>query len=142
MVNLKEYSAIGPEIEAWKEGIKIARELARPIGMKSAVEAFGGIQVVAFEDFLQLSPIPNAIDDGKYAFESALWNATFPHQIILEESFRAKDDQEIVTLLNEISKGHCSEQSLKLIRSMKRPLNPSDFQLSYVPQVFSLNELE
>ena len=99
-----------------------------------------GIQVLAFRDFVQLAPVPNAIDDGKYAFESALWNATFPHQIILEERLKAKDDQELVTLLKEISKGQCSEQSLKLIKSMKRPLNPSDFQLSYVPQVFALNE--
>lgn len=31
--NLKEYPAIGTEIEAWKEGIKIARRLARSVGM-------------------------------------------------------------------------------------------------------------
>ena len=45
---------------------------------------------MAFGDFLQLPPVPNTVDDGKYAFESTVWDLTFPHQVILEESFRAK----------------------------------------------------
>ena len=102
--------------------------------------AFGGLQVVAFGDFLQLPPVPNAIDDGKYAFESELWATTFPHQIILEESFRAKDDQDIVKLLKEIAEGQCSDHSLELIRSLSRPLNPLDFNLTHVPQLHPLNE--
>ena len=36
--NLKEYPAIGEEIEAWKQGIKIAR-LARSVGMIPTVSA-------------------------------------------------------------------------------------------------------
>ena len=72
--------------------------------------AFGGIQVVAFGDFLQLPPVEGALDCGKYAFESSLWNLTFPHQIILKENFHAKHDPELLSLLTEISKGHCSEQ--------------------------------
>ena len=38
MVNLKEYPVIGAEIETWKEGIKIARELARSVGMRPAIQ--------------------------------------------------------------------------------------------------------
>ena len=34
MANLQEYPAIGEEIEAWKEGIKIAKRLAKSVGMK------------------------------------------------------------------------------------------------------------
>ena len=102
--------------------------------------AFEGLQVVAFGDFLQLPPVPGAIDDGKYAFESRLWDATFPHQVILDESFRAKDDQELVNLLKEISTGQCSDQSLNLIETLGRPLNPSDFNLPYVPQLYPLIE--
>ena len=39
MANLKEYPAIGEEIEAWKQGIKIARRLARSVGMIPTVSA-------------------------------------------------------------------------------------------------------
>ena len=92
---------------------------------------FGGLQVVAFGDFSQLPPVPSSMDDGKYDFESDLWNSTFPHQLILEDNFHAKDDQELVSLLREISQGHCSDHSLNLIKSVNRPLNPSDFNLSH-----------
>ena len=102
--------------------------------------AFGGLQVVAFGDFLQLPPMPSAIDDGEYSFQSELWAATFPHQIILEESFRARDDQDIVKLLKEIAQGQCSDQSLELIRSLRRQLNPLDFDVTHVPQLYPLNE--
>lgn len=103
--------------------------------------AFGGLQVVAFGGFLQLPPVPSAIDDGEYSFQSELWAATFPHQIILEERFRAKDEQDIVKLLKEIAQGQCSDlQSLELIRSLSRPLNPLDFDLTHVPQLYPLNE--
>ena len=33
MANLTEYPAIGEEIEAWKQGIKIGRRLARSVGI-------------------------------------------------------------------------------------------------------------
>ena len=101
---------------------------------------FGGLQIVAFGDFLQLPSVPSTVDDGKYAFQSHLWNLAFPHQVILEDSFRAKDDQELVNLLQDISRGQCSEYSLNLIKGLSRPLDPLDFELSYIPKVFPLNE--
>ena len=101
---------------------------------------FGGLQLVAFGDFLQLPPVPNTVDDGKYAFESTVWDLTFPHQVILEESFCAQNDEEFINLLREISRGQCSEQSAEIIQSLSRPLNPSDFGLSYIPKVYPLNE--
>ena len=58
---------------------------------------------MAFGDFLQLPPVPSLMDDGKYAFESDLWNSTFPHQLILEDGFHAKDHQELVSFIREIS---------------------------------------
>ena len=64
----------------------------------------------------------------------------FPHQILLEQSFRAKKDEEFVNILRDISKGHCSVQSAEVIQGLSRPLDPSDFGLSYVPKVFPLNE--
>ena len=49
--------------------------------IRNSEYVLGGIQVVAFGDFLQLPPVPSAQDSGKYAFQSVLWNLTFPHQI-------------------------------------------------------------
>ena len=59
--------------------------------------------------------MPNAVDDGKYAFESAVWDLTFPHQVILEESFCAKNE-EFINLLREISRGQCSEHFFSLAK--------------------------
>ena len=101
---------------------------------------FGGLQVVAFGDFLQLPPVPSAIDEGKYAFQSESWQFVFPHQVILEDSFHVKDDNELVNLLKDISLGHCSDQSLNLIKTLSRPLDPAELQLDFIPKVFPLNE--
>lgn len=92
--------------------------------------AFGGLQVVVF---LQLSPVS---DDGKYAFESKLWNAAFPHQIIVDQSFRSKNGQGLVTLFNEIFTEECSSKSLQSTKSFGFPLNTSDFNLTYIPQTY------
>lgn len=100
--------------------------------------AFGGLQVVAFGDFLQLPPVANALDEGKYAFESTSWDATFPHQIILEENFRAQDDEDFVKMLRELSRGTCSDESAELIRSLSRPLDAAELGIQFVPKVFPL----
>ena len=107
--------------------------------VRNSEYAFVGIQVVAFGNFLQLPPVEDALDCGKYAFESSLWNLTFPNQIILKENFRAKHDPELLSLLTEISKGHCSEQYKKLIKHLERLLDPAHFGLAYIPKVFTLN---
>lgn len=89
--------------------------------------------------FPSASTVEGALECGKYAFESSLWNLTFPHQIILKENFRAKHDPELLSLLPKISKGHCSEQREKSIKHLERPLDPAQFGLAYIPKVFALN---
>lgn len=42
--------------------------------------------------------------------------------------------------VKEIAQGQCSDQSLELIRSLSTPLNPLDFNLTHVPQLYPLNE--
>ena len=76
----------------------------------------GGSSLWPLGIFLQLPPVPNTVDDGKYAFESAVWDLTFPHLVILEESFRDQNDEEFINLLREISRGQCSEQSAEIIQ--------------------------
>ena len=88
--------------------------------------------------FFSLPYVESPLDSGKYAFESSLWNLTFPHQIIREENFHAKHDPELLSL-TKISRGNCSEQSEKLIKQLERPLDPAEFSLGYMPKVFALN---
>lgn len=101
---------------------------------------FGGIQILAFGDFLQLPPVTNYNDNANYAFQSVLWDATFPHQIILHKNFRAKDEDNLISLVKEVSVGNCSEENVELIKSLSRPLNPADLGLLYVPKLFPLND--
>ena len=102
---------------------------------------FGGIQVVAFGDFLQLPPVPSYVDEGKYAFQSALWNIIFPHQIVLEHNFRAKDDEKLANLVSDISRGRYTEQNIELMKQLGRPLCIEDLGgLSYIPKIYSLND--
>ena len=60
--------------------------------------------------------------------------------MILEDSFRSKDDNELVNLLKDISRGRCSDQSLNLIKTLSRQLDPAELQLDFIPKVFPLNE--
>ena len=89
---------------------------------------------------MQLPPVADASDKGKYAFESASWDATFPYQIILKENFHAQDDEDFVKMLRELFKGTCSEESAQLIRSLSRPLDAAGLGISFVSKVFPLNE--
>ncbi len=100
--------------------------------------AFGGI--LAFGHFLQLPPVASSVDSGNYSFQSVLWNATFPHQIILHENFRAHDDNQLLSLIKELSVENYSEENVELIKSLNRPLNPADRGLQYVTQLFPLND--
>ena len=60
--------------------------------------------------------------------------------MILEDSFHAKDDNELVNLLKDISRGRCSDQSLNLIKTLSRQLDPAELQLDFIPKVFPLDE--
>ncbi|KAL9977118.1 hypothetical protein ACROYT_G014491 [Oculina patagonica] len=82
----------------------------------------------------------NAMDEMKYAFQSESWQFVFLHQVILEDSFCAKDDNELVNLLKDISVGRCSDQSLNIIKTLSRPLDPAKLKLDFIPKVLPHNE--
>lgn len=49
---------------------------------------FGGIQVVACGDFMQLPPV----NDDSYCFMSPVWNSLFKHTIVLNQVFRQNNE--------------------------------------------------
>ena len=46
----------------------------------SILPPFGGKQAIMVGKFLQLRPVPNFIDEGKFFFESAVFSHAFPHR--------------------------------------------------------------
>jgi len=47
--------------------------------VRQETRPFGGMQVIAPGDFFQLPRVPRYDDEGKFAFQSKLWDVVFPH---------------------------------------------------------------
>ena len=45
-----------------------------------SLKPFGGKQLITIGEFLQLPPVPNLFDKGRYMFKSSLWRKILPHQ--------------------------------------------------------------
>ena len=83
---------------------------------------FGGKQVVLVGDFLQLRPVANFFDQGKFAFESPLFKC-IPHRLELTTILRQNEsDKEFISCLKEIRLGQCGPESLAFIRNLTRDL--------------------
>ena len=80
----------------------------------------GGIQTIVVGDFYQFPPVPNKFirDDGKYAFESALWNKICPHTFVLHEIQRQEDEQ-LIQAVRETARGCTSADTVTFIKSLQ-----------------------
>lgn len=80
---------------------------------------FGGIQVILSGDFYQLPPIRNLLyhDDGKFCFQSAIFQQAIPHRIVLDEVIRQNDPQ-FIKVVNEISVGKVSSDTEKFVKGL------------------------
>lgn len=84
---------------------------------------FGGIQIIFVGDFCQLPPI-----NGMYCFQSSLWNDLKLNVIILDEIMRQKDDNNFQLILEEIRQGKCSNETYKILKSLKNTTFENDIK--------------
>lgn len=97
---------------------KAVRKDARP---------FGGMQIICSGDFYQLPPVHKGTntDEMSFCFESPHWNNVFDYQVLLDKSFRQKDET-YVAVLNEIREGRLSKQGYNLLRKRVGKSPPED----------------
>jgi ATP-dependent DNA helicase PIF1 len=89
--------------------------LARAV--RGSTEPFGGIQVIACGDFLQLPPVrPGKTADapGSFAFDTAAWKKTFRANVLLTEGHR-QHEPELLELLRSVRRGELTPQALDTI---------------------------
>ncbi|XP_069109443.1 LOW QUALITY PROTEIN: uncharacterized protein [Argopecten irradians] len=99
--------------------------LAEVCTIKDSSKQFGGMQLIMCGDFVQLPPVPNMLynDDGKYCFESPLFEQLLCHKIYLNEIVR-QNDQQLIRSIWEVSFGEVSDDTLMYIKTLQRPLSP------------------
>ncbi len=76
----------------------------------------GGIQIVAFGDFLQLPPINRDSQIYNFCFNSKAWRNLNFEAFVLKESFR-QSDEEFVRVLNNLRFGKITKEDRQILES-------------------------
>lgn len=86
-------------------------------------QAFGGIQMIFFGDFLQLPPVSRG-SEQQFAFQSQSWKRGLIEKFLLTKVFRQKDEA-FSKALNHIRLGELTPDVLEMLRSRYRPSDPN-----------------
>ncbi|XP_021349151.1 uncharacterized protein LOC110447633 [Mizuhopecten yessoensis] len=99
-------------------------QLGEICSLRDPSKLFGGIQLILCGDFVQLPPVPNALynDDGKYCFQSTLFQQTIPHRIYLNEIVR-QSEVPLICAIREVSCGEVSDATKQFMNTLQRPLS-------------------
>ncbi|XP_004208348.1 ATP-dependent DNA helicase PIF1-like [Hydra vulgaris] len=87
----------------------LLHEIASKVRLENE-ELFGGMQVFACGDLLQLKPI-----EGDYIFKSKVWKKYMSSSMILTKCYRQKEDPLFFNALNEIRLGEVSEAAVQYL---------------------------
>jgi ATP-dependent DNA helicase PIF1 len=85
------------------------------LARKNYTKPFGGIQLVFIGDFFQLPPIADYEDPatGDFCFQHPIWEIAFKREDSVElATFFRQTDPVYIGILQEIRKGHISEDSI------------------------------
>jgi len=84
---------------------------------------FGGIQLILCGDFLQLPPVDTSSNHSskKMCFTAAAWGRCIHYSFELKQVFR-QEQEEFVSILNEIRYGRVSPETEQRIFALSRPL--------------------
>ncbi len=105
---IDEISMISAEVfEILNRVFQAVRENSLPMG---------GIQIVAFGDFLQLPPINRDTQDYNFCFNSKAWKDLNFEAFVLEQSFR-QSDEEFIRILNNLRFGQITQEDRKVLES-------------------------
>jgi len=111
---------------------EILDKIAR-IARKKPDLPFGGLQVLFFGDFYQLSPTPdngyNSSSDegsGEYCFESPIWEELFPieNHMKLTRIFRQQNDETFIKILSQVRQGKISRKSHEMLNQRLNAIPP------------------
>jgi hypothetical protein len=81
-------------------------------------QPYGGIQVILSGDFFQLPPVRKQRgSELRFVFQTDLWNELDLVPCYLAGSQRHRDDDTLLSILNEIRSGNVSEESMEHFRS-------------------------
>ncbi|EOR01180.1 hypothetical protein E3P92_01743 [Wallemia ichthyophaga] len=92
--------------------------LARNI--RKRPEPFGNIQIVVCGDFFQLPPVSKG-SAPNFCFDAESWTRVIAHTINLRQVFRQRDET-FINMLNEMRFGKLSDNSIRIFKSLSRPL--------------------
>ncbi len=94
--------------------------------VRNSKKAFGGLQLILFGDFLQLPPIErsyNSLQNYNFCFQSNSWNELNLKNIILDKTFRQKDDI-FINLLNNVRIGKVGNEDIEILKSRFNLIDP------------------
>jgi ATP-dependent DNA helicase PIF1 len=92
--------------------------------VRDDMEPFGGMQIVAFGDFLQLPPVSRG-SQSKFAFEAKAWNAGRFRTLMLTRVYR-QADQQFADALMRLRVGDIHHPAVNLLASRSNIPLPKD----------------
>ena len=91
---------------------------------RNCFDYFGGVQLIIFGDFMQLSPIsPDKKSEAIYAFETDVWKSAITKYYVLTHIFRQEGDDGYKDILESLRWGYLSPEHKDVLLSKNMDSN-------------------